>query len=92
MALARTAYTLGYGTLVAARLVRRLKPAAVVGFGGYPTLPPLIAARLLGVPGIIHDAIAVLGRATAFSPAASTRLPPRCRACSIAILISPARR
>ena len=57
---------LGYGTLVAASLVRRLKPAAVVGFGGYPTLPPLMAARLLGVPGIIHDANAVLGRANRF--------------------------
>ena len=66
MSLLRTAYTLGYGTLVAARLVRRLKPAAVVGFGGYPTLPPLMAARLLGVPGIIHDANAVLGRANRF--------------------------
>jgi len=66
MSLLRTAYMLGYGTLVAARLVRRLKPAAVVGFGGYPTLPPLMAARLLGVPGIIHDANAVLGRANRF--------------------------
>ena len=66
VALVRTAYTLGYGTFVAARLVRRLKPAAVVGFGGYPTLPPLMAARLLGVPGIIHDANAVLGRANRF--------------------------
>ena len=55
-------------------LVRRLKPAAVVGFGGYPTLPPLMAARLLGVPGIIHDANAVLGRANRFLSAASTRL------------------
>jgi len=66
VALVRTAYTLGYGTLVAARLVRRLKPAAVVGFGGYPTLPPLMAARLLGAPGIIHDANAVPGRANRF--------------------------
>ena len=66
MSLARTAYMLGYGTLVAANLVRRLKPAAVVGFGGYPTVPPLLAARLLGVPGIIHDANAVLGRANRF--------------------------
>jgi UDP-N-acetylglucosamine--N-acetylmuramyl-(pentapeptide) pyrophosphoryl-undecaprenol N-acetylglucosamine transferase len=46
--------------------MRRLKPAAVVGFGGYPTLPPLIAARLAGIPGIIHDANAVLGRANRF--------------------------
>ena len=54
------------GTAVALNLMRRLKPAAVVGFGGYPTLPPLMAARLFGVPGIIHDANAVLGRANRF--------------------------
>ncbi len=66
ISLARTAFTLGYGIVVAANLVRRLKPAAVVGFGGYPTVPPLLAARLLGVPGIIHDANAVLGRANRF--------------------------
>src|SRR5438876_1883071 len=66
IALARTAIMLGYGTTVAFNLVRRLKPAAVVGFGGYPTVPPLLAARLSGVPGIIHDANAVLGRANRF--------------------------
>jgi UDP-N-acetylglucosamine--N-acetylmuramyl-(pentapeptide) pyrophosphoryl-undecaprenol N-acetylglucosamine transferase len=66
ISLARTALMLGYGWVVAANVVRRLKPSAVVGFGGYPTLPPLMAARLLGVPGIIHDANAVLGRANRF--------------------------
>ena len=66
LSLARTAIMLGYGTAVAVNLMRRLKPAAVVGFGGYPTLPPLIAAWLVGVPGIIHDANAVLGRANRF--------------------------
>ncbi|MFB9269088.1 undecaprenyldiphospho-muramoylpentapeptide beta-N-acetylglucosaminyltransferase [Bradyrhizobium erythrophlei] len=66
LSLARTVLMLGYGTMVAANLVRRLKPAAVVGFGGYPTVPPLMAAKLLGVPGIIHDANAVLGRANRF--------------------------
>jgi UDP-N-acetylglucosamine--N-acetylmuramyl-(pentapeptide) pyrophosphoryl-undecaprenol N-acetylglucosamine transferase len=82
VALARTVYTLGYGTLVAARLVRRLKPAAVVGFGGYPTLPPLMAARLLGVPGIIHDANAVLGRANRFlSRRSRARRRPSARRC-----------
>jgi UDP-N-acetylglucosamine--N-acetylmuramyl-(pentapeptide) pyrophosphoryl-undecaprenol N-acetylglucosamine transferase len=66
VSLARTAIMLAYGGIIALNLVRRLKPAAVVGFGGYPTLPPLMAARLLGVPGIIHDANAVLGRANRF--------------------------
>ena len=66
ISLARTAIMLGYGGIVALNLVRRLKPAAVIGFGGYPTLPPLMAARLLGVPSIIHDANAVLGRANRF--------------------------
>ncbi|CCE08933.1 UDP-N-acetylglucosamine:N-acetylmuramyl-(pentapeptide) pyrophosphoryl-undecaprenol N-acetylglucosamine transferase [Bradyrhizobium sp. STM 3843] len=66
IALARTAVTLGAGTIAAFNLMRRLKPAAVVGFGGYPTVPPLVAARLAGVPGIIHDANAVLGRANRF--------------------------
>jgi UDP-N-acetylglucosamine--N-acetylmuramyl-(pentapeptide) pyrophosphoryl-undecaprenol N-acetylglucosamine transferase len=66
ISLARTGIMLGYGMVVALNLVRRLKPSAVIGFGGYPTLPPLLAARLLGVPGIIHDANAVLGRANRF--------------------------
>jgi UDP-N-acetylglucosamine--N-acetylmuramyl-(pentapeptide) pyrophosphoryl-undecaprenol N-acetylglucosamine transferase len=64
--LARTGVVLAAGTAVALNLIRRLKPAAVVGFGGYPTLPPLLAARLLRTPGIIHDANAVLGRANRF--------------------------
>src|SRR6476469_1987673 len=64
--LAYAGFTLASGTLSAYNLMRRLRPAAVIGFGGYPTLPPLIAARLAGVPGIIHDANAVLGRANRF--------------------------
>jgi UDP-N-acetylglucosamine--N-acetylmuramyl-(pentapeptide) pyrophosphoryl-undecaprenol N-acetylglucosamine transferase len=64
--LARTGLTLAAGFAVALNLLRRLEPAAVVGFGGYPTLPPLLAARLLRVPGVIHDANAVLGRANRF--------------------------
>jgi UDP-N-acetylglucosamine--N-acetylmuramyl-(pentapeptide) pyrophosphoryl-undecaprenol N-acetylglucosamine transferase len=64
--LAYTGVMLAAGTAVALNLMRRLKPAAVVGFGGYPTLPPLLAARLSGVPGIVHEANAVLGRANRF--------------------------
>jgi len=38
-------------------------PDAVIGFGGYPTFPPLIAATLRGVPTVLHEQNAVLGRA-----------------------------
>jgi UDP-N-acetylglucosamine--N-acetylmuramyl-(pentapeptide) pyrophosphoryl-undecaprenol N-acetylglucosamine transferase len=64
--LAYTGIMLAAGTAVALNLMRKLRPAAVVGFGGYPTLPPLLAARLFGIPGIIHDSNAVLGRANRF--------------------------
>jgi UDP-N-acetylglucosamine--N-acetylmuramyl-(pentapeptide) pyrophosphoryl-undecaprenol N-acetylglucosamine transferase len=66
LALARTGIMLATGTAVALNLMRRLKPAAVVGFGGYPTVPPLMAARLAGIPTVIHDANAVMGRANRF--------------------------
>jgi UDP-N-acetylglucosamine--N-acetylmuramyl-(pentapeptide) pyrophosphoryl-undecaprenol N-acetylglucosamine transferase len=61
--LARTGVMLAAGTGVALNLMRKLKPAAVVGFGGYPTVPPLLAARLFAIPTLIHEANAVLGRA-----------------------------
>src|SRR5579863_1470229 len=64
--LAYTGFRLAAGMIVALRLLHKLRPAAVVGFGGYPTLPPLLAARILGIPGVIHDANAVLGRANRF--------------------------
>ena len=50
------------GIAVAFAKLRRLKPAAVVGFGGYPSLPVMIAARLGGLPTAIHEQNAVLGR------------------------------
>ena len=62
-ALARTGAVLAAGGLKALALMLRQKPKAVVGFGGYPTLPPLLAAKLLGIPTVIHDSNAVLGRA-----------------------------
>ena len=41
----------------------QVKPGAVVGFGGYPAFPPLVAARLRGIPTALHEQNAVLGRA-----------------------------
>jgi UDP-N-acetylglucosamine--N-acetylmuramyl-(pentapeptide) pyrophosphoryl-undecaprenol N-acetylglucosamine transferase len=64
--LAYTGAMLAAGAAVSFNLLRKLRPAAVVGFGGYPTLPPLLAARLFRIPGVIHEANAVLGRANRF--------------------------
>jgi UDP-N-acetylglucosamine--N-acetylmuramyl-(pentapeptide) pyrophosphoryl-undecaprenol N-acetylglucosamine transferase len=63
LSLARTIVVLMWGTLRALWLLLRRRPKAVIGFGGYPTLPPLIAASILRVPTIIHEQNAVMGRA-----------------------------
>jgi UDP-N-acetylglucosamine--N-acetylmuramyl-(pentapeptide) pyrophosphoryl-undecaprenol N-acetylglucosamine transferase len=63
IALARTAWGLGSGIVQAWRLLREISPAAVVGFGGYPTVPPVLAAAWRRIPTIIHDSNAVIGRA-----------------------------
>src|SRR5512145_2622350 len=61
--LARTAGMLGIGMVQALRLVGRIRPSVVVGFGGYPTVPPVLAATLRKVPTLIHEQNAVMGRA-----------------------------
>jgi UDP-N-acetylglucosamine--N-acetylmuramyl-(pentapeptide) pyrophosphoryl-undecaprenol N-acetylglucosamine transferase len=63
---ARAALMLGRGTLEAFALLRRIKPACVVGFGGYPTVPPLVAARILRVHSVLQEQNAVIGRANRF--------------------------
>jgi UDP-N-acetylglucosamine--N-acetylmuramyl-(pentapeptide) pyrophosphoryl-undecaprenol N-acetylglucosamine transferase len=47
-------------------LLKRLQPRAVVGFGGYPTVPPVLAATLLNIPTVLHEQNAVMGRANRF--------------------------
>ena len=63
VAMAKALLTLWNGYRKARALIRRLKPQAVIGFGGYPTVPPLMAASGLGVPCMIHEQNAVMGRA-----------------------------
>lgn len=63
IALARAFIALWSGFREASTLIGKLQPKAVVGFGGYPTLPPLFAASRRGVPTIIHEQNAVMGRA-----------------------------
>lgn len=45
------------------KIIAAVKPVAAVGFGGYPTLPPLWAATMLDIPSLLHEQNAVLGRA-----------------------------
>jgi UDP-N-acetylglucosamine--N-acetylmuramyl-(pentapeptide) pyrophosphoryl-undecaprenol N-acetylglucosamine transferase len=61
--IAKTMLALARGTRAAFAILGRVRPAAVIGFGGYPTYPPLVAARLRGIPTAIHEQNAVLGRA-----------------------------
>jgi UDP-N-acetylglucosamine--N-acetylmuramyl-(pentapeptide) pyrophosphoryl-undecaprenol N-acetylglucosamine transferase len=73
ISMVRTTAMLGIGALQALRLIGRIKPAAVVGFGGYPTIPPVTAATLRKIPSVIHEQNAVMGRANRL-------LAPRVRA------------
>jgi len=66
ISLARTVVMLGFGTMKAWLLLGRLRPAAVVGFGGYPSIPPVLAATLRGIPTVIHEQNGVMGRANRF--------------------------
>jgi UDP-N-acetylglucosamine--N-acetylmuramyl-(pentapeptide) pyrophosphoryl-undecaprenol N-acetylglucosamine transferase len=62
VAVARGATKILRGRTKARMAFARLRPNIVIGFGGYPSLPALLAARQLGVPRMIHEQNAVLGR------------------------------
>lgn len=51
------------GVAQAHRYLRCHRPAVIVGFGGYPSVPVLCAARLLKIPYILHEQNALLGKA-----------------------------
>jgi UDP-N-acetylglucosamine--N-acetylmuramyl-(pentapeptide) pyrophosphoryl-undecaprenol N-acetylglucosamine transferase len=50
------------GRAMALRLFETFRPSAVIGFGGYPALPALLAARADRIPCLVHEQNAVLGR------------------------------
>lgn len=66
LALAGSVGKLAKGALQSWSLVGRLKPHVAIGFGGYPTIPPMVAAVARHVPTIVHEANAVAGRANRF--------------------------
>jgi UDP-N-acetylglucosamine--N-acetylmuramyl-(pentapeptide) pyrophosphoryl-undecaprenol N-acetylglucosamine transferase len=73
----KAALLLGIGIVQALWLLVRLKPAVVVGFGGYPSVPTLLAARRIRLPTVLHEQNAVLGRANRL-------LAPRARSIAVA--------
>jgi UDP-N-acetylglucosamine--N-acetylmuramyl-(pentapeptide) pyrophosphoryl-undecaprenol N-acetylglucosamine transferase len=66
LSLTKTALTLSFGFGRAWLLIGRARPAVVVGFGGYPSIPPVLAAALRGIPTLIHEQNGVMGRANRF--------------------------
>lgn len=54
---------LAAGTIAALAIMIRRRPRVMIGFGGYPAFAPLLAARLLGTPSLLHEQNAFLGRA-----------------------------
>ncbi len=68
---------LALGVIQALWLLVRLRPAVVVGFGGYPSVPTVLAAGRIRVPTVLHEQNAVLGRANRL-------LAPRARTLAVA--------
>lgn len=66
VARAAAALAIMRGTVAARGLIKRIRPVALVGFGGYPSVPPVLAATHLGVPTVLHEGNAVIGKANAF--------------------------
>jgi UDP-N-acetylglucosamine--N-acetylmuramyl-(pentapeptide) pyrophosphoryl-undecaprenol N-acetylglucosamine transferase len=63
VALIRTLWALFKGYRQSQALLKRVRPVAAVGFGGYPTVPPIFAAANTGVACLVHEQNAILGRA-----------------------------
>ncbi len=72
-ALPQVALSIWKGRSTARALFKQMQPRAVVGFGGYPALPGLLAGLSLYLPCLIHEQNAVLGRTNRY-------LAPRVRA------------
>ena len=65
-ALPLVALSIWRGRRAARALFRELKPRAVIGFGGYPALPSLLAALSMKLPSLVHEQNAVFGRVNRF--------------------------
>lgn len=62
LAAIKGAFSLMQGVKQARKFIKEWQPDIVVGFGGYPAFPAMRAAQGLGVPTVLHEQNAVLGR------------------------------
>ncbi len=62
----KTLGTLGNGFQASYRIMAEADPKAIIGFGGYPTLAPVLAAAGRGIPSAIHEQNSVMGQANRF--------------------------
>ncbi len=58
----KSVFSVVASTLAVRKHFRKKRPTLVVGFGGYPSLPAVLAARSMGIPYMLHEQNAVLGR------------------------------
>ncbi|WP_395621784.1 undecaprenyldiphospho-muramoylpentapeptide beta-N-acetylglucosaminyltransferase [Sphingomonas daechungensis] len=62
------------GRREAKNLYKNHRPDAVIGFGGYPAVPALLAASSMKIPTVLHEQNAVLGRANRFLAGEATAI------------------
>jgi UDP-N-acetylglucosamine--N-acetylmuramyl-(pentapeptide) pyrophosphoryl-undecaprenol N-acetylglucosamine transferase len=63
-----------FGTVAAGKLLGRLQPAVAVGFGGYPSVPTMLAAARRRVATVLHEQNALMGRANRLLAPRATRI------------------
>lgn len=59
-------WAMAIGLLQSFDILRDHRPGAVIGFGGYPCFPPVLAAQIIGIPTLLHEGNAVMGKANLF--------------------------
>lgn len=67
-------FALGVGLFDAWKALGRIGPSAVVGFGGYASVPTMMAARLRRLPAMLHEQNAVLGKANRMALGGASRV------------------
>ncbi len=70
----RAGFDLTVGIGQAYFLLQKIRPRAVVGFGGYPSFPAVVAAQALRIPTVLHEQNAVLGRANKMVAKAAAKI------------------